>query len=104
MELTNYQRKGDTLVVRGSLTSPLDMEFDLETRALLDAAAASGLKDVTIDVRGVDAMMSQYIGALAALAADMKKRGGGLTVKAKGMVAELLKQCGLDQLMALDLE
>ncbi len=104
MELTYYRRQGDTLVVQGSLTSPMDMKFDLEIRALLDAAAAGGFKDVTIDVRGVDAMVSQYIGALASVAADMKKHGGGLTVRATGEVAELLKQCGLDQLIALDLE
>ena len=104
MELTTYRRQGDTLVVQGSLTSPIDMKFDLETRALLDAAEAGGLKDVTIDVRGVGAMVSQYIEALAAVAADMKKHGGGLTVRATGEVAELLRQCGLDQVMALDLE
>ncbi len=104
MDFASFTRKDDELRISGSLMWPLDVKFDIEASALLEYAAKRGLRDVTIDVRDVTAMGSQYIGALAAIAADMKRHGGGLTIRAKGKVAELLKQCGLDRLMALDLE
>ena len=78
--------------------------IDVETSALLAEAAQKGFTDVTIDVRDVDYMGSQYLGALAAVAADMKKRGGGLTVRARGNIAELIKQVGLHRVLTLDTE
>ena len=103
MDAPNFTRRGDELWITGSLMQPLDMKFDIDTNALLQDAYKKGLMDVTIDLRGVMEMGSQYIGALAAVAADMKKHGGNLTVRAKGKVAELLKQCGLHRLMTLEL-
>lgn len=103
MDAPNFTRRGDELWISGSLMQPLDMKFDIEANALLQNAYKKSLMEVTIDVCGVTEMGSQYIGALAAVAADMKKHGGGLTVRAKGKVAELLKQCGLHRLMKLEL-
>lgn len=104
MEFANFQRDGDRLRIWGNLNWPLDVKFDIETSALLAEAAEKGLTDVTIDVRDVSSMGSQYLGALAAVAADMKKRGGGLTVRARGNIAELIKQVGLHRVLTLDTE
>ncbi len=104
MQRPTYELSTDTLTIKGDLTSPLDVQFDIETQALIESARKHGLKDVFIDVREVAAMASQYIGALAAVAADMKKCDGELTVRAKGHVAEILRQCGLDRLMQLAIE
>jgi len=104
MEFANFQRNGDRLRIWGNLNWPLDVKFDIETSALLAEAAEKGLTDVTIDVRDVESMGSQYLGALAAVAADMKKRGGGLTVRARGSIAELIKQVGLHRVLTLDTE
>ncbi len=102
MEIANYERKGTTLRIWGSLMWPLDMQFDIESNAMLEEAKKRGVKDVVIEVTDVDAMGSQYLGALAAVAAEMKRREGGLTVKAKGRVAELVRQVGLERLVTLD--
>lgn len=104
MPRTKYQLSEGTLAVKGDLSAPLDIQFDIETRALLDSAKERGLADIFIDLNEVAAMGSQYIGALAAVAAEAGKYDGTLTVRAKGKVAELLKQCGLDRLMQLVIE
>ncbi len=101
MPRTKYKLLEDTLAIKGDLSAPLDIQFDIETRALIDLAKEGGLADISIDLNEVSAMASQYIGALAAVAAEAGKYDGTLTVKAKGKVAELLKQCGLDRMMQL---
>ena len=104
MPEVTYELSTDTLSIGGSLDRPLDIQFDIETQALVDSARKHQLKDVSIDVRKVTYMGSQYIGALAAVAAELKKDDGTLTVRAKGQVAELIRQCGLDRLMQLVIE
>jgi len=102
MEFANFHREGDKLRIWGNLNWPLDIKFDIETSALLAEAEAKGLKDVMIDVRDVESMGSQYLGALAAVAGDMKKRGGGLTVRARGKVAKLITEVGLHRVLTLE--
>jgi anti-anti-sigma factor len=104
MEFANFHREGDKLRIWGNLNWPLDVKFDIETSALLAEAAQKGLTDVTIDVRDVESMGSQYLGALAAVAADMKKRGGALTVLARGKIAKLITDVGLHRVLMLDTE
>ncbi len=104
MERPTYELSTGTLTIKGDLTSPLEVQFDIETQALLESARKHGLKDISIDIRGVSAMASQYIGALAAVAADVRKCDGELTVHAKGKVAEVLRQCGLDRLLQLAID
>ena len=104
MPQATYKLSDDTLSIKGDLNQPLDIQFDIETQALIESARKRGLKDIFIDVRAVTAMGSQYIGALSAVAAEMKRHGGTLTVRAKGKVGELLCQCGLDRLMMLVVE
>ena len=101
MEFANFHRDGDRLRIWGSLNWPLDMKFDIEAHDLLEHAAKNNLSDITIDVRDVDSMGSQYLGALAAVAADMKKRGGELTVRARGKVAQTIAGVGLDRVLTL---
>ena len=104
MEFANFHRVGDKLRIWGNLSWPLDVKFDIETGALLAEAAAKGLTEVTIDVRDVEYMGSQYLGALAAVAGDMKKRGGELTVRARGKIAALIREVGLHRVLTLDTE
>ena len=104
MTQATYTLSADTLVIKGDLNLPLDIQFDLETEALLESARKHGLKDIFIDVREVNYMGSQYIGALAAVAAEMKKMDGTLTVRARGKVGQLLCDTGLDRLMMLVVE
>lgn len=103
METAVYRRSGALLQIAGKLIWPVDVEFDIHTRELLDEAHRRNLKEIVIDVTGLEAMGSQYIGALAAVAAEMKKFGGSLIVRATGHVAELLTQCGLDRIMTLEI-
>jgi anti-anti-sigma regulatory factor len=104
MPRTKYKLSEDTLAVKGDLNAPLDVQFDIETRALLDSAKERGSTDLFIDLSEVTIMGSQYVGALAAVAAEAGKNDGTLTVRARGKAAELLKQCGLDRLMQLIIE
>ena len=102
MPKVTYQLSHDTLTVSGDLNWPLEIRFDIETQALVDSVIRLGLTDVAIDLLEVTAMGSQYIGALAAVAAALSNRGATLTIRAKGQVAGLLQQCGLDRLMQLE--
>ncbi len=104
MPRTKYNLSEDTLTIKGDLDAPLDIQFDIETRALLDTAEEHGSKDLFIDLNEVTIMGSQYIGALAAVAAEAGKHDGTLTIRASGKAAELLKQCGLDRMMQLIIE
>ena len=104
MSQVRYELSTDTLSIEGDLSEPLDIQFDIETEALIESAREHGLRDIFIDVRGLTGMGSQYIGALAAVAAEMKRHDGTLTVRAKDKVGELLCQCGLDRLMLLVVE
>lgn len=104
MQLAVFRRQNSTLIIEGDLTWPLDMRFDLEVSALLQDVHAAGLNDVTIDLRGVVAISSQYIGALAAVAAELKKNGGTLNVMASSRISNVLQNTGLDRLVALFIE
>ncbi len=104
MDQPAYELSVDKLIIKGDLSWPLEVQFDIEAQALVESAKKHGIKDVSIDVREVTAMASQYLGALAAVAADMQKHEGTLTVRAKGNVAEVLQQCGLDRLVQLVIE
>jgi len=104
MPSASYERSGYELRVIGSLDAPIDVEFDLQTRALVDEAQAAGVLDITIDLRDLEYIGSQYIGALAAVSSDMKKHDGELTVRAKEHIADLILQCGLDRVLSLVVE
>ncbi len=101
---TTYERKVGELRVVGSLSLPIDMEFDVNTRALVDEAIEKGVYQVTLDLREVTYVSSQYLGAIAAIAVDMKKLGGGLVVMANPRMAKLMRTGGFDQVLTLLVE
>ena len=49
-------------------------------------------------------MVSQYVGALAAAAAEIKKLGGVVTVRASGRVADVLRECGIGKVAVLEFD
>lgn len=104
MEVAYYHRAGDVLKISGSLDQVLDAQFDIEMRALLDDAAAQGVKDVVVDLRSLTTIRSQYLGALASVASEMRKQEGGLTVLARGRIAGLIQEFGLGRIVNLDIE
>ncbi len=86
------------LIIDKDLTSPLDMEFDIACRELLDANHPNPV----IDMTRVKRIISQYLGALAMAAAEARKSSRTLTVRACGVVYDVIKQVGFDQLMTLE--
>jgi anti-anti-sigma factor len=103
MQTATYQQVGNTLMVSGTLDWPLDIEFDLHTKRFIDNMKRAEQSDLRIDVTGVDFMGSQYLGAIASIAAVVKAMGGSLTVTATGRVGQTLQQVGLERVMALEL-
>jgi anti-anti-sigma regulatory factor len=93
-----FKISGNVLTIAKDLTSPLDMEFDISCRQLLD----SNHKDLVIDMVRVTRIVSQYLGALAMAAAEARKQGRTLTIRAGAAVYDVIKQVGFDQLMKLE--
>ena len=104
MGFAEYSLRENELRISGSLTWPLDVRFDIEMRALLDALKERGVGEVVVDVRDVATMASQFVGALVAVAGEARNLGGGLTVRAQGRVADVLRECGIDKVVALEVE
>ena len=104
MDEAVYEARGDTLFVRGTLNWPLDVRFDIETRNHVEAARKRGAKEIVLDLTGVTYMGSQYLGAISALGGEVRRHGGNLVVRAKGKVADTLRQVGLHRVLVLDLE
>jgi len=102
MDLATYEQIGNTLIISGHLDWPLDVEFDLHTKAFIEEVKKAQWEDVRIDVSGVDYMGSQYLGALAAIASVITSLGGKLTVKAAGQVAQTIHNVGLHRIMDLE--
>jgi anti-anti-sigma factor len=103
MQGATYESLGNTLKIHGNLDWPLDLEFDIQTKSFLEEAKKAAYEDIRIDVTKVEFMGSQYLGAMAAVAAVVKSMGATLTVIATGKVGELLHQIGLHRVMKLEL-
>jgi anti-anti-sigma factor len=101
MEPATYRRSGGVLVVTGSLHLPVDAQFDISMRDLLEYADKEGACDLAIDLTGVTYMASQFLGAVGAVAITLQERGGSLTVRAGRRVAGLFKLSGFDHVMNL---
>jgi anti-anti-sigma regulatory factor len=89
---------GNILRVERDLTSPLDMEFEIACRQLLDLKH----NELVIDLTAVTRIVSQYLGALAMTAAEAHKTGRSLTLRASNAVYDVIKQVGFDKLMKLE--
>ena len=93
-----YRIESTTLFVSGDLTEVLDMSFDLHVAELLDQEG-----DVlTLDLLGVDHIISQYLGALAAASMEASKRNKRLKVISTGKVAGLIELAGFDKILELE--
>ena len=93
-----YNLQGTTLFVSGDLTQVLDMNFDLHAAELLDQEG-----DVlTMDLLGVNNIVSQYLGALASIAQQASQRNKRLKVIATGKVAGLIELAGFDKVLDLE--
>jgi len=103
MQGATYETVGNTLKIIGNLDWPLDLEFDIQTKTFLEEAKKAGYEEIRFDVTKVGFMGSQYLGAMAAVAAVVKGMGANLTVVATGKVGELLHQIGLHRVMKLEL-
>ena len=96
--MADIEHEDNVLIVRKDLDSPLDMEFDIACRKLLDTEA----KDLVIDMTRVKRIISQYLGALAVVAAESRESDRTLTIRARKVVAQVIRQVGFDQLMNLE--
>ncbi len=102
VESAKCHRSGTTLRITGSLHQPVDAEFDLSVRALLDEAAEKGAENITVDLREVTYIGSQYLGAIGSLAVEMKRTNGGtVTVYACEHIASLISMTGFDHVLTL---
>ena len=96
--MKGFKQADNVLVIKKDLTSPLDVEFDIACRKLLD----SDHHEIVIDLSRVKRIISQYLGALAMAAAEARRSKRTLTVRATGTVLDVIKQVGFDQLMNLE--
>ena len=99
-----YELAGSTLAIRGELLFPVDAEFFTCANALVKDAKRRGVMSPCVDLRKVPYMASQYIGVLAAMAGEIASKEGRLTVNAKGQVAKVLVECGLNHVLTLVIE
>lgn len=99
-----YELTGNTLAVKGKLQFPVDTEFFTCANALVKGASERGAKSICVDLRKVTYMASQYIGVLAAMAGEASVAEGRVKVRAKGKVANLLVDCGLNHVLTLTVE
>ena len=89
--MTDFNIQGNVLVVTTDLTSALDIQFDMFCRKLLDVEAA----ELVIDLLGVKRIISQYLGGIALVAAEAKKSGRTLKIRAAaGHVADVFRMVG----------
>lgn len=90
--------EANVLFIHEDLTSPLDVEFDIACRELLE----SDHRELIIDLTRVKRIISQYLGALAMAASEARRTGRILTIRAGGAVYDVIRQVGFDQLMNLE--
>lgn len=83
---------------RGILTAPIDLDFDLMTQELLESTKEA---EIVIDLCGVLAMNSMYLGAIAAVAAEARREKRELLVRARKKVGKVMLQCGFHRILKL---
>ena len=97
--MTDFIISGNELVIKTDLTSPMDVQFDIACRKLLDAEG----EEIVIDLVAVKRIISQYLGGIALVAAEAKKSGRRLKIRAAaGHVAEVFQTVGFDRLMEIE--
>jgi hypothetical protein len=88
----------NTLYCNRNLNNPLDMEFEIACRQLL----VPGDKILVIDLTHVNIIISQYLGAIAAVAAEARRSDRRIIVRVRKTVSEILYRLRFDQLMEIE--
>jgi anti-anti-sigma factor len=92
------RREGDAAVV--AVSGKLDMVTQEEFRNAVKEAIDGGAKRAVIDLGELTYVSSAGIGALAAIASDLKGRGGDLRVaNLQGNVQRIFEICGIDKVV-----
>jgi anti-anti-sigma factor len=92
------RREGDAAVV--AVSGKLDMVTQAEFRSAVTDAMTGGAKRAVIDLAGLTYVSSAGIGALAAIASELKGRGGDLRVaNPQGNVLRIFEICGIDKVV-----
>jgi anti-anti-sigma factor len=92
------QVSGSTITLSGNLGTDEVRPFQ---NALSDMKF-QGLKDVTIDMLGVEYMTSSHLGVIAGASSDAHRAGGSMKIIAAGAILELLKSTGIDKIVTLE--
>jgi len=91
--------KGFVLITVGFPRDLSAAEQEQAAEELLDAADAAAEPVAIVDLSGMDAAYSRFLGALLALRRKQGQRGGRVLVAAlRPLVAEALRRCALDML------
>jgi anti-anti-sigma regulatory factor len=102
MGSAGYERSGNTLRITGALDQPVDVRFDIEVRALIEAASRGECPSVIIDFRGVTSFGSQYLAALETIAEKLKGCNSALTLCVDKAMANLMRSFGVDKVARLE--
>ena len=89
---------GNTVYVRRDMNRPLDMEFDIACRKLLDCPSG----ELVVDMSGVRSAAAQYLHALASVAREAGKSGRTLVVRAGGELASAIRPMDEEKLFKLE--
>ncbi len=89
-----FEIRGHTLLVRGELGPESEEEFQGKLKELL----AIDTEEYVIDLSDVSYMSSGYVGPIALLMVDARRKGRPVTVLAREKAASLLHLGGLDRL------
>ncbi len=93
-----FEVSGHTLTVHGELGPDNEEAFQEALQELLAAVEAEGAQQLVIDLSDVEYMSSGYVGPIALLMVDARKKGRPVTVLARPKAAQLLHLGGLDRL------
>jgi hypothetical protein len=88
----------NTLYCNRNLNNPLDMEFEIACRRLMEP----GPKILVMDLTHVSVIISQYLGTIAAIAAEAHRADRRLIVRVCKVISEILYRLRFDQLMEIE--
>ena len=88
----------NTVRVTKPLAGPLEMEFDIACRGLLDSRA----RILVVDLTRVKLIISQYLSSLALVAVEARRLGRRLIVRASRTVSQVLYRMRFNELMEIE--
>lgn len=93
-----FEISGHTLTAHGELGPDNEEAFQKALQDLLANVEAEDAQQLVIDLSDVHYMSSGYVGPIALLMVDARKKGRPVTVLARPKAAHLLRIGGLDKL------